>query len=230
MNHWRPRIRRLCLGLLAASCLTALTATSAQAGEFRIGGGTMTAKGIASETINGSLTAGDLLVGGGGGGLNLQIHCEGGSTSGTISKGGSAQAAFLLSGCYVVGNANCIIYPAENEFGTAGEIFIEGSGTLVLSGFPSPITYIVFSGTNLGTVYFSGAKCALPEENELSGSFGLRFGAGEHVIETLSDLASVLDEILGTKLLLGGDKAEFDNLGASVSLAGANTGNVWGAE
>jgi hypothetical protein len=237
-------IKILGLSLLAAVSMMAVTVAAAQAGEYRVEGHTFTVHGIASESVEGTIGHGILLVPG----LSLEILCTGGTFSGTVLLGGVAHAQALYNGCVVVGNKNCVIY--ENKMDD--ELFLN-SGHIVASSLSEVILhngehYLKVSGAPFGIIYFgnqAGKKlCTLPLENEISGStaFLLPNALSNLINQLIHPLTTADEELLnlnakkeglnlGLQLFYGKELALLDGgIISDAHLTGALKGKTWGAE
>lgn len=213
------------MSLLAAICLMACTAAGAQAEEFRVSGKTFTAQSIASETFDGTIEKTEFSVAW----LGFALTCSSGTVSGTMFKGGSINASAEFSGCVIPGNANCTIYEEEGE-GGAGQIYIQGSGSLVLHAGSH---YAKFASPEFTTLFIVGAKCTLQEEMVASGSAAMRVPSAltELVNQQFVAVSSKSEgALLGVSVQCAGEPAAILGSGGSLQLTGANVGKAWGFE
>jgi hypothetical protein len=231
MNQGRHGIKLLGLSLIAALGLVAFTAAAAQAGEYKIEGKNLTEKGIASESVSGTIAKGSLLVPG----LFFTITCTSGAFSGTILLGGVAHASILFSGC----EASSVCKPFEtkakmetNLTADKGFIVASGLGELVLMGEKH---YLLVSSTGFTTIYWP-KLCPLTLETIISGStvFLAPNALTQLVNQTLSTIPKAELESLfpGETLAYQGAQLGWLDEGGTTSaaLTGANVGKTWGGE
>ncbi len=234
MRQGRNGIKVLGLMLIAALAVMAFTAAAAQAGEYKINGSTLTTLGLASESVEGTVAEGELLVPG----LSLNINCKKGTFTGTIKKGGGASAKILYSECEVLGNKFCKTYETKANMESevnAGNLVAEGSGEIILMGEKHYL--LVSSGaTPFTTVYFTKSTkgCTLPLEETVSGStvFLLPTALTSLVTQTVETIPqATLETLFATDILkYGNQTAWLDGGKTSVVLSGANKGKPWSGE
>ncbi len=231
MSQGRRGIKVLGLSLLAALGLMAFTAAAAQAGEFKLEGSTFTEKGLASETVQGTIAEGEFLLPG----ISTTLRCTGGTLSGTVLLGGVVHASALFSGCEILGSAVCKPFETKAKMETnltADKGFIAASSLaeLVLMGGQH---YLLVSSTNFTTIYMPKI-CASPLENVVGGTFVLAIPQAltPSVSQTVNTIPQAELESLWPLDILkcGTSGAWFDGGSASVTLSGANKGKQWGGE
>lgn len=243
MSQGRHGIKVLGLSLIAALGLMAFTAAAAQAGEFSLTNGTpettgtFTAKGVASESIEGSVALGELLVPG----LGISFHCTGGNITGTVllkdaSSKAIAHANILYTGCTVKGNKFCQVYETHANMlaeTNVGNIAASGLGELILMGGQH---YLLVESASFATLYLltSAKGCTLPLENAVNGSTVLFIpnALTQSQNQTLIPLTQAELETLfpNHKLFYGTQAAWLDGGTATVALSGVNKGKKWGGE
>jgi hypothetical protein len=242
MKQGRHGIKVLGLSLIAALGLMAFMASAAQAGEFKVTNGspettgTFTAKGIASETVSGTVAEGKLLVPG----LPLTIKCTGGNASGTVLLGGVVHATILFTGCFAEGaEGTCKPYETkalmeENAAGPRGNILASGLGEIILMEGKHYILVESAKETPFSTIYWQ-RLCSQPLETKIFGStvFFAPNALTQLVNQTLSTIPQAELETLfpNDKLFYGTQAAWLDGGGTTnAALTGANVGKKWGGE
>jgi hypothetical protein len=251
-------IKILGLSLLAVVSMMAVTAAAAQAGEFRVGGPegttdtgkTFTVHGIASESVEGTIGHGILLVPV----IGLEILCTGGTFSATVLLGGVVHATALYNGCIVVGNKNCVVYENKSDdeaLVNGGHVVASGLGELILHKNVTTNeneTYLKVAGAPFSTIYLGnvpGKKlCTLTLANEVSGStaFLLPNALKELLNQLIHPLTTADEELLnlnakkeglnlGLQLFYGKELALLDGgIISDAHLTGALKDKTWGAE
>lgn len=230
------RIRKFGLVLLAAASLAAVGTATAQAGEFTLNGGSFTSKGLASESIAGTLGEGKLLVPE----IGITFKCTGATFNGTVLLGGTAHVGVLFSGCEVEGNKFCKTFETKANMESetqSGFLSASGLGELVLMGGNHYL--LASSGASpFSTIYLtkSAKGCTLPLEEVVVGStvFALPNALTPSVVQTAATIPQTELESLfpNDKLKYGLLKAWLDGGGSiTAQLTGAlNKGKPWGGE
>jgi hypothetical protein len=237
MRQGRHGIKVLGLSLIAALGLMAFAA-SAQAGEYTINEGgvhkTFTEHGIASESVEGTVAHGTLLVPG----LGLTILCTGGTFSGTVLLGGTAHASILFSGCEGIPNGT-VCKPFETKAKmetnlTADKGFIAASGLGQIILHEGKHYLLVENTTEFTTIYWP-KLCALTLENVVKGSYvfelptALELGLVNQTIVPL--LQEVIEKLFPKDLLSYSNQPAWLHPGtATAHLSGALKGKFWGAK
>jgi len=232
MSQGKRSVKILTLSLLALGTM-AFTAAAAQAtGEFKLeNNNTFTSKAIASETFEGTIAEGELLLPG----IQVTLRCAGGTFTGTALLGGVAHVSALFSGCEVLSSKLCKPYETHAKMLTnlaadRGFIAAAGLGELVLM---SGKHYLLVSSSNFTTIYMP-AVCASPLENIVSGTFVLALPEALtlSVSQTVNTIAQAeLESLWPSDLFFcGSSGAWLDGGSASVTLSGPNKGLKWGAE
>lgn len=235
MRQGRNGIKVLGLMLVAALAVMAFTASAAQAGEYRIEGKTLTEKGLASESVSGTLAKGKLLVPG----LALTFVCLKGKGTGTVLLGGTAHATILFEECSVEGNKFCKTYETKAKMESEvepGNITASGLGEVIL--MEGKHYLLVSSGAGIFSQIFltkSTKGCTLPLEETVTGStvFSLPTALTSSVNQTLSTIPQAeLEKLFPSDVLKYGNQTAWLDEGGSTNLAlsGANIGKAWGAE
>lgn len=233
MSQGGRGIEILFLSLLAALGLLAFTAAAAQAGEFKLeNNNTFTSKGIASETFEGTIAEGELLLPT----IAVTLRCIGGTFSGTALLGGVAHVTALFSGCEIL-NSGGLCKPFETKAKMEGNLatdkgFIAASGLaeLLLMGGQH---YLLVSSSNFTTLYMP-KLCSASLETVIPGSFVLAFPQAltPSVSQTVNTISQAELESLWPldRIICAGGGAWLDGGSASVTLSGPNKGQNWGAE
>jgi len=207
--------------LLAALGLLAVTAAAAQAGEFKVGGQSFTAKAIASETFEGTAGTSTFTVPS----IGLEISCASAKISGTLLLGGTGHESMLFNECKVPGNKQCTVDPIQAAF----------LSSVVLHAEESWLLFASKAGEPFATILILGELCTLPEKNELTGSFVALVSKSESAEQTISfanDSKTVaLFKELGISISYAfGAAPALLSISSVWKLSGANKGKAWGAE
>jgi hypothetical protein len=223
MHRKRRAIKALGLSLMAALSLMAITATAAQAGEFKVKGNSFASQSIKSESVEGQVALSEFSVWG----LGIQIHCPVGDLSGTIFQGGTVKLEVLFLECQVAGNKNCTIYEQEEE--NPGKIRTAGEGELI---FHNGNHYVKFESEAFNIVYIKGAKCTLPEEMVAQGSAALEVSTAlsELVNQSFSNIDYETEELLGVSLFCSAEPSTVLGTEGTISLSGTREGQAWGVQ
>lgn len=205
------------------------------AGEYEIEGKTLTEKGITSESISFTISAGKLLIPG----FPLTIKCTGGVASSTILLGGGIHVSALFSGCGAEGSSTCKPYETKekmesNQTADKGFISASGLGEIILMGGSH---YIVVSATEafaFTTIYWP-KLCSLALAVKLFGStvFSAPNALTQLVNQTLSTISQAeLGSLFPNDILQYENQTSWLDEGGTTNaaLAGANAGKTWGGE
>jgi len=233
MRNQKRMARTLCLTLLAALGLIALTASAAYAGEFRVAGKTFTEAGIEEETATG--TGGSITLTSSGG---VKLTCstvDYGKVT-WLKKGDIHANNVKTLGCSIAGNEACEVFPTEKDAENktnAKTLTVTADGRLVLSGTSHYIELVGLGAEKLVMkVYLVGASCSLPKESKVTGStaFELPSALTEWSQQPMKMTKPETAKLLGVQLFFNKETATLSANEASLELSGANAGKTWGAE
>ncbi len=228
MKRGRKGIKILGVTLLAALGLMAISVSAAQAsGEFLVNG----AKFTALESFAGTGAKGELLTEGG-----LKLNCTASTVTGMINHNdqvGKVDATVLFSGCSVLENKFCTVYPDAEE-SKAGHITAKVLGELGLHAEQHFVSLQALSGA-FTTIFFVGAACTLPEEVEVTGKTALLLPTA--LVDSVNQKLTTVS-LAEEKLLLGANSLFYGNEQAhliegevkDLHLTGKEAGKTWGAK
>jgi hypothetical protein len=213
------------LGLCALMALSALAFAAAPAnaeGEFIVGGATLKAQGIKTESISGSAGQSTFLVPG----IGLELTCASAQITGQIEAGGHGKQTMSFTGCAIAGAPQCEVDPIEAKFLISVELHAGETWLLY-----KPLE----AGQPFTIIYALGALCTFPEENELTGSFVSLVSSEALVKQTLTfknDHKTVSSfEKLGIFISYAfGIEPALIDISTVVQLSGAKAGKTWTAE
>lgn len=222
-HHERHRRSAFLLIFLGALSSIALMAGGAQA-NWKVGGAELKA----NETIAGSShTEGILLVPA----QSLEIRCKTKSLHGQLTA-----SAFGFTVTFLV--SICITFQKGKEVAgckPAEPIVVAAKGKLILHNSLSYLLFEPAAGGVFTTVFFNPAKCALAEENEISGTFvaecisgELKTGAKLCEAEAVSHYFQQAPAALfpSDTMKFGENPMTIDGID-KVELSGANKGKLW---
>jgi hypothetical protein len=227
-------IKILGLSLMAALGLTAFVAVGAQAETAApilvLGGTTLAA------SVGGTVLLGRFLVPA----LRIEIHCEKGTLTGTVSSG-QALVEILYEECLKIFKYNVTTGALEEELSAC---LIETTG---LTAHHIKIYALILGLLHKGTVY-AIAHGDLPEDVlakiefkncpfigsaiKIKGLYAFQMTQGQAQNILLTPGNAALQELLvpaANRLKFGPNPAFLDEGQAHVALTGAHTGCIWGA-
>lgn len=201
------KVKMIVTTLIAVFALSAIASASASAGEWMVGGTSLTGSEALATTAkvdeNGVLVA-----------AGVTITCEGGTLNGVkpqIEEAGNKGSVESLefTGCSAAGE-NCKL-AGQNAGGTIGTLPIHvslelqpGSSSIVLA------TFLPNSGTTFATIAFTGSGCSLSGKQPVNGKALVEGPTGQEEKVT-QEIKAITSQASGL-LKVGGDSA---------SLAGA---------
>ena len=211
------------LSVLAIAAVLAMNASAAQA-VYKLEGGTETA-GVLLLHLLATFGLGEKLIGTQPGGLNIHVHCTGGTglihlvtNAAMTTLSGSGTADF--TGCTVKNFPQCkVLSPGA----AAGLISASGSGTASMSGAE---TFLRLSSTNLSELEFSNPLCPFDGLSGAdSGEVILGLGNGEASLVTHT---GTLDDVAGT-LAYGGEPSALHGVNLTTPIAASIQNQVVGS-
>ncbi len=220
-------LRAIGLSLIAALSVMAFSAAGAQAaGEWKIGGKTMSELKLTEETATGKLEAvpkSKLLVKA----LNLSISCPTLHVNGVLLVGppASVHGTTTFLECKVFSHepetelSACGVNSAGEAAGVIKTAKINGE--VILSGAENIVLFKPSSGTTFTTVEITGKGCALANSYPITGTSVFKLGAEAKEMLILS-----LPEFAGDGLRFGEPKANLVG-SALAELSGAKKGSAW---
>jgi len=214
MNDRKQGLKALCLSFLAVLGLIAFTATAAQAsGNWMINGSALKS----NESISGASEGSSVFKVPS---IKLEISCKEATVSGTLELNGLGKETMTFTKCESPGLPGCSpIEPITAKF--LSEMLLHAEEPWLI--FRPPV-----KGGSFTTIFFDPAKCALPEENELTGAFAALLGKEETTQHLLSFIAGkTAESLFGLKYSFGINPAELA-ISSIWELSGANKGKVWG--
>jgi hypothetical protein len=213
----------LCFALLGLIAQGAATAQAA--GEWLVSGARFTQL----ETFTGSLEAGEqatFLIHD----LDLILTCTSADVKeAEILSTDSLHATLLYLGCNTTTDAKKESIPCtvEDPSGIASHLKFKTKGLIILHSGKTYVLLLPLSGTEFGSINFSGAKCPLPEENGVTGGFVFEVGAS--AVNLLLKPVANPGPLFGHQVKVFGTRVVLPSGALVASLTGANTGSVWGA-
>lgn len=210
----RQGTKLLGLSLLAIVALMAMGAGAAQAEttSVLVAG---KALGTGEKAIEGTVgaTNNDLLTGAG-----IEIGCTGGAITGTLKGNGTGKAKIDYSGCTVLTNSHCEVYPSETDdekLTNKKHIVASGEAETILHNGIYYLLLTALTGKPFTSIYFHDlGGCTLPLEEEVTGRTAVRILTPEteaktHTVDTLTAAEETLLKSLFANfgLFLGGETA-----------------------
>lgn len=221
----RKLTKILGLSVLAVTAVMVMNASAAQA-VYKLNGGTEVG-GVLLLHLSLTFGLGEKLIGTQVGGLNVHVHCTGGTgllhlvtNAAMTTLTGSGTADF--TGCTVKNFPNCTVFSPGS---VTGLISAAGSGTASMSGTE---TFLTLSSVNFSELEFGGALCPF---NGLSGAdsgevkLGIGGGETNQVTHT-----GTLDDVPGT-FFYGAEPSALHGVNLTTPIAVSikkSAGGSWG--
>ncbi len=219
-------LRAIGLSLIAALSLMAFTAVSAQAaGEWKIGGKTMSELKLTEETVTGKVEPElplKLLIKA----LNIYLTCPTIHVNGVLLVGPVASVhgttTFLTCTVRSISPDEELKACGVKSTGQAAGVIATAkiNGEVILSGAENVVLFKPSSGTTFTTVEITGASCAVKGTYPITGTSVFKLGAEAKELLILSI------EFAGDGLKFGESKAILDG-SALAELTGAKKGSAW---